>query len=179
MEAKAETWWRTIPPSTPTWTRICSTSCRWRAVVVGEFAGDTVDSRNRGRFQRSLPRPGRSRENSFSVDGQPITDQQSKVFSNQIPLDAVQSMEVISGAPPAEYGDKTSVVINVTTRSGQGVTTPHGSVTASYGKFRNLQCRLQSRLRRQEVGKFHFRQRAEQRAISRSAGVRRHARQGQ
>jgi hypothetical protein len=68
-------------------------------------------------------------ENSFSVDGQPITDQQSKVFSNQIPLDAIQSMEVISGAPPAEYGDKTSVVI--TTQSGQGVTTPHGSLTAS------------------------------------------------
>jgi outer membrane receptor protein involved in Fe transport len=63
-------------------------------------------------------------ENSFSVDGQPITDQQSKVFSNQIPLDSVQSTEVISGPPPAEYGDKTSVVINVTTRSGQGVTTP-------------------------------------------------------
>ena len=74
-------------------------------------------------------------ENSFSVDGQPITDQQSKVFSNQIPLDSIQSMEVISGAPPAEYGDKTSVVINVTTRSGQGVTTPHGSVTTSYGSF--------------------------------------------
>jgi len=74
-------------------------------------------------------------ENSFSVDGQPITDQQSKVFSNQIPVDSVQSMEVISGAPPAEYGDKTSVVINVTTRSGQGVTTPKGAVTASYGSF--------------------------------------------
>jgi hypothetical protein len=74
-------------------------------------------------------------ENSFSVDGQPITDQQSKVFSNQLPLDAVQSMEVISGAPPAEFGGKTSVVIVATTRSGQGVTTPHGSVTASYGTF--------------------------------------------
>jgi hypothetical protein len=74
-------------------------------------------------------------ENSFSLDGQPITDQQSKVFSNQIPLDAVQSLEVISGAPPAEYGDKTSLVIDVTTRSGQGVTTPHGSVTTSYGSF--------------------------------------------
>jgi hypothetical protein len=74
-------------------------------------------------------------ENSFSVDGQPITDQQSKVFSNQIPLDSVESLEVISGAPPAEYGDKTSIVINVTTRSGQGVTTPHGSVVASYGSF--------------------------------------------
>jgi len=74
-------------------------------------------------------------ENSFSVDGQPITDQQSKVFSNQIPLDSIESMEVISGAPPAEYGGKTSVVIVATTRSGQGVTTPHGSVTASYGSF--------------------------------------------
>ena len=73
--------------------------------------------------------------NSFSLDGQPITDQQSKVFSNQIPLDAVQSMEVISGAPPAEYGDKTSLVIDVTTRSGLGSTTPHGGITASYGTF--------------------------------------------
>src|SRR6266404_6150962 len=74
-------------------------------------------------------------ENSFSLDGQPITDQQSKVFSNQIPLDSIQSLEVISGAPPAEFGEKASVVINVTTRSGQGLTTPHGEVTASYGSF--------------------------------------------
>ena len=74
-------------------------------------------------------------ENSFSIDGQPITDQQSKVFSNQIPVDSIQSLEVIEGAPPAEYGDKTSLVIDVTTRSGQGVTTPHGSITASYGSF--------------------------------------------
>src|SRR6202051_605530 len=73
--------------------------------------------------------------NSFSVDGQPITDQQSKVFSNQIPSDSIQSLEVISGAPPAEFGGKTSLVIKVTTRSGLGVTTPHGSVSASYGSF--------------------------------------------
>jgi hypothetical protein len=78
---------------------------------------------------------GEHAEASFAVDGQPITDQQSKIFSNQIPLDSIQSMEVIAGAPPAEYGDKTSIVINVTTRSGQGVTTPHGTVTASYGSF--------------------------------------------
>jgi hypothetical protein len=74
-------------------------------------------------------------ENSFSIDGQPITDQQSKVFSNQIPEDSVQSMEVIEGAPPAEFGGKTSVVIKVTTRSGLGVTQPTGSVTTSYGSF--------------------------------------------
>jgi hypothetical protein len=73
--------------------------------------------------------------NSFSVDDQQITDQQSKVFSNQIPEDSVQSMQVIEGAPPAEFGGKTSLVIVVTTRSGLGETTPHGDVTASYGTF--------------------------------------------
>src|ERR1700679_1396208 len=73
--------------------------------------------------------------NSFSIDGQPITDQQSKVFSNQIPSNSVQSIEVISGAPPAEYGGKTSLVIAVMTRSGQGVTTPTGSISTSYGTF--------------------------------------------
>jgi hypothetical protein len=73
--------------------------------------------------------------NSFSVDGQKITDQQSKTFSNQIPLDSVQSMEVIQGAPPAEYGDKTSLVIVVTTRSGLGETKAHGQIDTSYGTF--------------------------------------------
>ncbi len=74
-------------------------------------------------------------ENSFSIDGESITDQQSKVFSNQIPSGAIQSMEVISGAPPAEYGDKTSLVIVATTRSGQGITRPAGDVSSSYGSF--------------------------------------------
>ena len=73
--------------------------------------------------------------NSFSVDGQSITDQQSKVFSNQIPSGSIQSIEVISGAPPAEYGGKTSLVIVATTRSGQGVTKPTGSISTSYGAF--------------------------------------------
>src|SRR6266849_5829590 len=74
-------------------------------------------------------------ENSFSVDGQPITDQQSKVFSNQIPLDSIQSLEAVSGGPPAEYGGKTSLVIKVTTQSGLGVTKPKGTVYTSYGSF--------------------------------------------
>ena len=73
--------------------------------------------------------------NSFNIDGQSITDQQSKVFSNQVPSEAIQSIQVISGAPPAEYGGKTSLVIVATTRSGQGITKPTGSVTASYGTF--------------------------------------------
>jgi hypothetical protein len=106
-----------------------STSSSLSAAVTQSTPGIAADSN--GLFHGL----GDHAENSFSVDGQPITDQQSKVFSNQIPLDSVQSMEVISGAPPAEYGGKTSVVIVATTRSGQGVTTPHGSVTTTYGTF--------------------------------------------
>jgi hypothetical protein len=73
--------------------------------------------------------------NTFAVDGQSISDQQSKVFSNQLPTNAVQSIQVIDGAPPAEYGDKTSLVIQVTTRSGLGLKKPTGSITTSYGAF--------------------------------------------
>ena len=42
---------------------------------------------------------------------------------------------MISGAPPAEYGGKTSLVIEVTTRSGEGVMRPTGSISTSYGTF--------------------------------------------
>ncbi|MDR3744899.1 MAG: TonB-dependent receptor [Acidobacteriaceae bacterium] len=73
--------------------------------------------------------------NSFSVDGQSITDQTSKTFSNQIPMDSVQSIEVIPGAPPAEFGGKTSLVIVATTRSGLGVRPPSGEISTSYGSF--------------------------------------------
>ncbi|HYL85107.1 MAG TPA: TonB-dependent receptor [Candidatus Angelobacter sp.] len=74
-------------------------------------------------------------QNSFSVDNQPVSDQQSKVFSNQLPTDSIQSLEVITGAPPAEFGDKTSIVIKVTTRSGLGVNQPTGRVYGTYGSF--------------------------------------------
>jgi hypothetical protein len=106
-----------------------STSSSVSALVTQTSPGIAADSN--GLFHGL----GDHAENSFSVDGQPITDQQSKVFSNQIPLDSIESLEVIAGAPPAEYGDKTSVVINVTTRSGMGQTTPKGSFNTSYGSF--------------------------------------------
>jgi hypothetical protein len=72
---------------------------------------------------------------SIVLDNQPITDQYSKLFSNQISVDAIQSMEVVSGVPGAEYGDKTSLVINTVTRSGVGNTSPHGDFNAQYGSF--------------------------------------------
>jgi hypothetical protein len=78
---------------------------------------------------------GEHSDTTISVDGQPISDQQSKIFANQVPLNAVQSMEVISGTPPAEHGDMTSLIINTTMKSGLGLHQPHGSVTSQYGSF--------------------------------------------
>ena len=69
------------------------------------------------------------------LDGQPITDQQSRIFSNQISLNTVQSLEVREGAPGADAGDKTSMVIVAQTRSGLDQRTPHGQVSVSRGTF--------------------------------------------
>ena len=75
-------------------------------------------------------------------------------------------MEVIAGAPPAEFGEKTSVVINVTTRSGQGVTTPKGASTTSYGSFGTASVGFNLAYGSDKLGKFHFRERTEQRPLS-------------
>src|SRR6267154_526896 len=74
-------------------------------------------------------------QTSYSIDNQPISDQQSKAFSTQLPPNAVQSLEVITGATPAEYGDKTSLVVNAITKSGLNQTKPTGSFNTTYGSF--------------------------------------------
>ena len=74
-------------------------------------------------------------QTSFAIDGQPINDQQSKAFSTQVPVNAIQNMEIVTGTPNAEFGDKTSLVVNATTRSGLALTKPRGEVVAQYGSF--------------------------------------------
>src|SRR5262249_34623367 len=76
-------------------------------------------------------------QSSISLDNQPISDQQSKAFSTQIPVNAIQAMEVITGAVPAEYGDKTSLVVSAITRSGLGLQKPSGEMSMQYGSFGN------------------------------------------
>src|SRR5260370_31293923 len=72
---------------------------------------------------------------SFVVDGQPISDQQSKIFSTQLPLNALESLELITGTPGAQYGDKTSFVVNGTTRSGLSAVKPFGSIELQWSSF--------------------------------------------
>ena len=76
-------------------------------------------------------------QTQFSIDNQPITDQQSRLYSNQISQDAVQSMEVITGVAPAEYGDKSSLVVHIVTKSGLDQSKPTGSASFGFGSFKS------------------------------------------
>jgi hypothetical protein len=78
-------------------------------------------------------------EVSFVIDGQPITDQQSRTFSTQVSLNALQAMEVREGAPQADVGDKTSMVVVAQTRSGLDQRRPTGSISFSRGSFNTSQ----------------------------------------
>ncbi len=78
---------------------------------------------------------GEHGDTTYSIDGQPVSDQQSRSFSNSISQNAVQSLEVLTGVPSAEYGDKASMVVRTVTKSGLGITRPTGDISASYGSF--------------------------------------------
>ncbi len=45
-------------------------------------------------------------------------------------------MEVITGVAPAEYGDKSSLVVHIVTKSGLDQPKPAGSVSGSFGSFK-------------------------------------------
>jgi len=77
---------------------------------------------------------GEHSDTTIVMDGQATSDQQAKIFANQLPMDAVESMEVIHGTPPARYGNMTSLIVNTTMKSGLGQHT-HGSFTSQYGSF--------------------------------------------
>lgn len=76
-------------------------------------------------------------QTSYVVDGQRISDQQNKTFSTQMPANIFQSMELVTNSPSAEYGGKTSLVVNAQTKSGLG-SRPSASLDLTYGSFGTL-----------------------------------------
>jgi hypothetical protein len=100
------------------------------ADVITNTSGAIVSDAN-GSFHPN----GDHNQVSYLIDGQLISDQQSKIFSTSLPTSAIQSMELITGSPGAEFGDKTSLVAQITTRSGLGSGKVFGNVDSSYGSF--------------------------------------------
>jgi outer membrane receptor protein involved in Fe transport len=82
---------------------------------------------------RMHPR-GSESQVQFVVDGVPVTDNMSAIFSTSIDARTLRSVEVLTGGIPAEFGDKLAGVINVNTRSGlEGPT--QGGISFSGGSF--------------------------------------------
>ena len=90
---------------------------------------------------------------ALSIDNQPITDQQGSLFSTQIPLNAIQAVEAVYGGTPAEYGDKTSLVVTTITRSGLGQK-PHGSFSGEYGSYGTINQKADISFGNQRWGQF-------------------------
>ncbi|GAC1357860.1 MAG: hypothetical protein NVSMB3_04670 [Acidobacteriaceae bacterium] len=136
VEAEAEDMVSTDPTSSTTVDRGLfaklpteSTSSPLSSLVTLSTPGIASDSN--GLFHPM----GEHADTTYSIDGQPVSDQQSRVFGNQMSVNAIQSINVIDGIAPPEYGDKASLVVQTTTRSGLGQTRPTGSVSYSYGSF--------------------------------------------
>ena len=115
--------------------RIASTSASspMSSLITSTAPGVAADSNG------SFHPLGDHAEASFVIDGQPITDQQSRTFSSQISLNALQSVEVREGAPQVDVGDKTSMVIVAQTRSGLGQRRAAGEAYVARGTFSTSQ----------------------------------------
>ncbi len=82
---------------------------------------------------RMHPR-GSESQVQYVVDGIPVTDNMSSIFSTSLDARTLRTVEVLTGGIPAEFGDKLAGVINVNTRSGlEGPT--QGGVSFSRGSF--------------------------------------------
>lgn len=57
-------------------------------------------------------------ENSFYVNGFPVTNILTQVGSTELPFGAISNMQVLTGGYGAEFGRSTGGVINITTKSG-------------------------------------------------------------
>lgn len=82
---------------------------------------------------RMHPR-GSESQVQFVIDGVPVTDNMSAIFSTSVDARTLRTVEVLTGGIPAEFGDKLAGVISVNTRSGlEGPT--QGGVSFSGGSF--------------------------------------------
>ena len=96
--------------------------------ILTSTPGFAKDENGRVHFQ------GAHSQAEFVIDGQTISDQTGVTFSNSLDPGIAQSMEVIYGNVPAEYGEKIGAVINMVTKSALGAAFK-GDIHGGYARF--------------------------------------------
>jgi outer membrane cobalamin receptor len=105
-----------------------STAGRGMAAIVQTVPGVVQDDNGR------MHARGSESQVQYVVDGVPITENLSGIFSTALSSGNMRSTEVITGNVPAEYGDKVAAVVNVNTKSGLEMPW-RGSVALTGGSF--------------------------------------------
>jgi hypothetical protein len=96
--------------------------------LITATPGFAKDENGRFHFQ------GFHSQSEFVIDGQTVSDQTGITFSNSIDPGIAQSLEVIYGNVPAEYGEKIGAVVNLATKS--GLSTPlHGEIFGGGARY--------------------------------------------
>ena len=96
--------------------------------LITATPGFAKDENGRFHFQ------GFHSQGQYVIDGQTISDQTGITFSNSIDPGIAQSVEVVYGNVPAEYGEKIGTVVNLATKS--GLSTPfRGEVYGGGARF--------------------------------------------
>src|SRR5215831_1355407 len=80
--------------------------------------------------------------------------QRWRAATHNVTSSVVQSMEVITGVAPAEYGDKSSLVVHIVTKSGLDQPKPTGSLSGECGSFRTPTVGLNLGVRPHTIGNF-------------------------
>ena len=98
---------------------------------------------------------GAHNQMTFVIDGLPISDQLTGAFANSLDAAVVQTVELMTGNVPAEFGSKVSGVAVLNSRSGLGTGRRlTGSTSGSLGGFGTRQGTVQIGGQRGETGYF-------------------------
>ena len=97
--------------------------------IITSTPGFAKDENGRFHFQ------GAHSQSEYVIDGQTISDQTGVTFSNSIDPGIAQSIEVIYGNVPAEYGEKIGAVISLATKSGLNTGPLKGDVLAGTSRY--------------------------------------------
>lgn len=73
----------------------------------------------------------------YQIDGIPIPDSVGNLFAQSLPVRLIESLEVITGGMPAEFGNRLAAVVNINTR--RGGNTIDGLAQLRYGSFQTLE----------------------------------------
>ena len=80
-------------------------------------------------------------EIQYQIDGALLPDNVGATFGSSLSLKSIDHLEVITGGFPAEYGNRLSAIINITTKTGSEK--PEGKAEIRYGSFGTVEPSLE------------------------------------